>query len=169
MPGITIREPGQIEAEQFAAMLCHDDILRRELGFVTHDRLTAEDFLRGIAEWCQPRNATTYAILADNTAIGTISLSHRSHDGLSAQIGYWIGSEFRNLGFCTRAFATILKQAAIEEILFVSATIAFDNIPSRRIWERQGADVSEVRPGRLQYTLKIVRQYLNPADQINIS
>jgi|GEM_PF-5763380 len=49
MPGITIREPGQVEAEQLAAMLCCDDILRHELGFAAHDRLTAGDFLCDIA------------------------------------------------------------------------------------------------------------------------
>jgi RimJ/RimL family protein N-acetyltransferase len=166
MTGITIREPGQLEAEQLSAVLCNDNVLRHELGFAAHDKPTAEDFLREIAEWCRPRRATTYAILADNTAIGTISLSHRSPDGLSAQVGYWIGSGYRRLGYCTRAFATVLNQAASEGIVFVSATIASDNIPSRRIWEYQGAVASEVSSGRLQYKLKIERQPVGAGDAL---
>lgn len=157
MTEITIREPGQTEAEQLAAMMCNDEVLRVELGFAAGDLLTAEDVLREIVEWCLPRRASTYAVLADKAAIGTIGLSHRSPDGLSAQIGYWIGSRYRCLGYCTKAFAAILDQAASEGIVFVSATIAFDNIPSRRIRERQGAVASEISPGQLQYKFRIER------------
>jgi [ribosomal protein S5]-alanine N-acetyltransferase len=148
MVEITIRELGQREAEELSTMLRNDEVLRRELGFGADDRLSPEDFLKEVVEWCQPRMATMSAILADGTAIGTITLSHRSSDGLSAQVGYWIGSRHRGLGYCTRAFEEALNQAAAEGIGSVLASIASDNIPSRRIWERQGAVAREIAPGK---------------------
>lgn len=168
MTEITIREPGQTEAEQLAAMMCNDEVLRVELGFAAGDLSTAEDVLREIVEWCPPRRATMYAILADDTVIGTITLSHRSPDGLSAQIGYWIGSRYRRFGYCTKACAVVLNQAASEGIAFVSATIAFDNIPSRRIWERLGAVASEISPGQLQYKFRIERPSAGRADALPV-
>jgi RimJ/RimL family protein N-acetyltransferase len=155
MTRIAIREPTQSDAAQLAAMLCVDTVLRRDLGIPAGDRPTAEDFLRKLADWCPPRRATTYAIVADDDAVGTISLSHRSPDGLSARIGYWIGSGRRRLGHCTRAFAAVLAQAASEGIVSVSATIAVGDIPSRRVWERHGAVATAVSAGRLKYELTI--------------
>jgi RimJ/RimL family protein N-acetyltransferase len=158
MTMIGMREPTQSDAEQLATMLCADAVLRRDLGIPADERPTAEDVLQKLADWCPSRRATTYAILADAAAVGTISISHRSPDGLSAQIGYWIGSGHRHLGYCTRAFATVLAQAASEGIVAVSATIAADNTPSRRVWERRGAKGVAVSAGELRYELAIERQ-----------
>jgi len=162
MTELTIREPNKRDAEQLAAMLCEDSILRSDLGILSADRPTGTDFMRKLNEWSQPRRATTFAILVHNTAIGTISLSHRSQDGLVASIGYWVGSNYRRHGYCKRAFAAVCARAESEGIISVSATIAFDNTASRRIWEQQGAIATEVSPGRFKYELKIGRQALEP-------
>ena len=155
MTELTIREPLQKDAEQLAAMLCEDEGLRRDLGMAEGDRPTAEGFLRHLGEWCRQRRATTFAIVVQDAAIGMISLSHRSPDGLSARIGYWVGSDHRRLGYCTRAFAAVLARAASEGIVSVSATIEIDNIASRRLWERQGAVATPASPTRLRYELTL--------------
>jgi RimJ/RimL family protein N-acetyltransferase len=166
MTEITIKEPGYEEAEQLAAVLCNDSVLRCELGFEEQDRPTTEDVLQKLAEWGPPRRATTYAILANDTTVGSISLSHRSPDGLSAQIGYWVGSAHRRLGYCTRAFLAVLDRAVFEGIATVSAKIACDNLPSRRLWKRQGAVASEISPGWLQYELRIGSRSVGAGDTL---
>jgi len=155
MTEITLEEPGSREAAQLAAMLCEDDVLRGDLGMGPDRKPTADSFLEHLAEWCASRRATTYAILADDVAVGTISISHRSPDGRSARVGYWMGSRHRRQGHCTRAFEAVLARAAAEGIRCVSATIAADNLPSRRLWERQGGVPSEVSEGRLRYELPV--------------
>jgi hypothetical protein len=85
---VLIRELTGSEAQQPSPMLCCDEILRGELNFGPDDRLTPEDFFREVSEWCRPRRETMYAILVYNTAVGTVTLSHRSPDGSSAQVGY---------------------------------------------------------------------------------
>jgi len=123
---------------------------------------TAEGLLEHLTEWCASRRATTYAILAEGVAIGTISISHRSPDGRSARVGYWIGSRYRRQGYCTSAFEAMLARAATEGIRRVSATIASDNLPSRRLWERQGGVPAEAADGRLRYELPVASRPAPP-------
>jgi len=164
MTEIIIKEAGEREAEQLAIMLWKDNVLRNDLGVHLADRPTGEDFLRKLKEWCRQRRATAFAILVHDTAIGTISLSHRSMDGVSARVGYWIGSDYRRQGYCTQAFAAVCAAAESEGVMSVSATIASGNIASCRIWERQGAIASEISPQRLRYELKTGRQPAGAGD-----
>ncbi len=114
--------------------------------------------MRKLDEWCLPRQATTFAVVVNSAAVGTISLSHRRAADRTARIGYWIGSRHRGQGICKRAFALALAQAESEGIASVSATIASGNRASRRIWEHHGAVGSEASPGRTRYEIKIGRR-----------
>ncbi len=136
MRAVTIREPELDDAVRLAAMLSEDDVLRGELGMAADDRPDAEAFLRKLADWCPPRRATTFAILMDDRAVGTISLSHHDPEARSARIGYWVGSRHRRYGCATLAFVAILDRAAEEGIETVSATIPIGNKASRRMWMR---------------------------------
>ena len=137
-------------------MLCDDGGLRRDLGVNADGHLTADRFFLKLEEWCRARRATTFAIVADDTAIGTISLSHRSEDGRTARIGYWVGTGYRHQGHCRRAFEAVLRQAAAQGITAVSATVDAGNEASRRIWERHGAASTSVASGRLRFDLATV-------------
>ena len=158
MVGIVIREPGQSEAEQLAEILGEDDALRTDLGIAPDNRPAADGFLDELAAWCAPRRASTFAILADGVAVGTISISHRSPDGRSARIGYWVGTRYRRLGHCRRAFAAVLAQAAAEGIEHVSGTVAAENTASRRLWERHASVATVLADGRIRYELEIERR-----------
>ena len=155
MSNLTIRKPGLDEAEQLAKMLCEDEVLRADLGMSKDHRPTADDFLKKLADWCPPRRATTYAILAGDRAVGTISISYRDPASQSAQIGYWVGSRYRRRGYASRAFAAILAQAASEGIASVSATVATGNTPSRRLWEHYGSTATATDAGKLRYRLDL--------------
>ena len=155
MTDTIIREPQQRYAEQLATLLNTDDGLRDDLEISADSRITGADVLRDLREWCRPRRSTTFAIVAGDTVVGMISLSHRSEDGRTAQIGYWVGTSHRRQGHCTRAFAAVLRQAASEGIRSVSSTIVVGNIGSRRIWERHGAVSTRESADRRRYEIKI--------------
>ena len=150
-----IREPEPHDGEHLAALLSSDNGLRRDLEIATDDQPTGADVLSHLRDWCRQHRATTFAIVAGATAIGTISLSHRSADGRTARIGYWIGTRYRRQGHCTRAFAAVLRQVAAEGITTVSCTVAADNLWSRQIWERHGAVGTTLAPDRIRYELTL--------------
>lgn len=138
MSNVKIRKPLLSDAGQLAEMLSDDTGLRADLSFADNKKVTADEFMGQIKDWCAKNNAVTFAIVAGNKTVGTISLSHRSPDGTSAKIGYWIGTEYRRKGYCSKAFRKVLQFAANEDIKTVSGTVAADNIPSRRLWEHYG-------------------------------
>jgi RimJ/RimL family protein N-acetyltransferase len=148
-------------------MLCNDQSLRRDLGIPAHDHPTAESFLDKIHNYCRDHRATTFAIITDDTAIGTISLSNRNPDDHSAGIGYWIGTGYRCRGHCPRAFAAVLRLALDEGITTVSAEIDSDNLPSRRIWEHHRAESTPVSPGRVKYVLTLNSQLAHILEKSN--
>ena len=158
MVDTTVREPRIEDAEQLAGMLCDDDGLRSDLGLESGDRPTAEQFQDKVRTWCGENRATTFAIVTGDTAVGTISLSHRSEDGNTAGIGYWVGTWYRRQGHCKRAFEAVLRQAALEGISSVRGTVDAKNIASRRIWERQGAASTTASGSRIRYELSIIGQ-----------
>ncbi len=136
-------------------MLCTDDGLRKDLGVKSGDLPDAESFLEKIKKWCQERQATTFAIVAGDISVGTISLSHRNHDEHTAEIGYWVGTNHRRQGYCKHAFEKVLQLAASEGIISVSAITDTDNKASRRIWERLGAANTSTPENRIKYELSI--------------
>lgn len=134
-----IRELGEGEAMQLANVLCRDGGLRRELGVPENDRPTGEGFLWKVEDWCRQHRATTFAIVVDGVAVGTISLSQVSEDRRSARIGYWVATEYRGKGYAGAAFAEVLRLAASRGIQKVAARIEAGNRPSLRMWRRHGA------------------------------
>jgi len=156
MPLISIRGLTDEDCRQLAAMLCEDDILRRDLGIPEDRKSTAEAFARFICEWERERNASTYAIVLDgDTAVGTISLSHVDLVERSGRIGYWVGSDYRKKGHCTEAFGRVVEEAVSRGLERVRASIAEENIPSRRIWERHGGRVVCCEDGKIAYEIEL--------------
>jgi RimJ/RimL family protein N-acetyltransferase len=61
----------------------------------------------------------------------------------TANIGYWIGSEFRNYGYTKSAFSQMLKIAEEMGIIKVSCKILKGNSASLNIWKKYHAEISE--------------------------
>ncbi|MCD4707624.1 MAG: GNAT family N-acetyltransferase [Candidatus Sabulitectum sp.] len=151
---ITIRKPTPQDAIQLSSMLCTDNILREYLGFGDNDKPTADDFLEKLQSWCRSRNAVTYVVLLNSTtAVGTISLSHINKEEKTARTGYWIGSRYRSHGYCSRAFKLVISEAVERGITKLISTIAEDNVPSRRIWDKPGGCIVGRDKDRLTYEL----------------
>jgi hypothetical protein len=123
---ILIREPICEDDNHLSIMLCEEVILRRDLGTAEENRPTREVFVQKTREWCQSRNATTYAIvLRGGPAIGMISLPHVDLEERSARIGYWIGSDYRRRGYGTKALGLVIKNALSKGLESVRYTTGF--------------------------------------------
>lgn len=121
-------------------ILNNDSMLLYALGS-KKNKISEGTFTDYNKKWCKSRNAEIFAIVLDDIAIGTISLSHQDLDKHTAQIGYWIGSKYWRNGYTSEAFFQVLNIARKKGIKCVSATIKKDNLPSKKVWEKYGANI----------------------------
>ncbi len=71
--------------------------------------------------------------------VGAISLLDLSELHARGEVGYWIGVEYWNRGYCTEAFARIIPYAYEElGITKVVARCSSDNLASARVMEKVG-------------------------------
>lgn len=124
---------------QLVDILNYDSLLRSALG--SKSDFKAEDFRRETIEWSKKNNADIFAIILNNSSIGMISLSHQDLNQNTARIGYWICSKYWGEGRTSIAFKQLLQVARNKRIDIVSASIKVDNLASRRIWEKNGANI----------------------------
>ncbi|AKA72193.1 GNAT family N-acetyltransferase [Clostridium scatologenes] len=125
---------------QLVNILNNDSMLLYALGS-KKNKISEGTFTEHNRKWCESRNAEIFAIVLDDIAIGTISLSHQDLDKHIAQIGYWIGSKYWRNGYTSEAFFQVLNIARKKGIKCVSATIKKDNLPSKKVWEKYGANI----------------------------
>lgn len=127
-------------AEELAKILNEDTKLQNALGS-TKIKTTGNEFITSCKEWALSRNADMFIIVLNRHAIGTISLSHKDLDSHKAQIGYWICSNYWGNGYASQAFSEVLSFARRKGIAYVSASIVENNVASRRIWEKNSANL----------------------------
>lgn len=132
-------------AGDLAALLNFDEKLPRDIRHPSGALLeTAQSVLSFTKEWCLGRNAKFYAIVIDDeTAIGSISLSHIDIAAQAARSGYWLGSLYQGRGYGTEALSNLVAIAREFGLKHISATISADNEPSRRMWEKLGAQIQD--------------------------
>ncbi|MBF0326528.1 MAG: GNAT family N-acetyltransferase [Alphaproteobacteria bacterium] len=127
-------------AANLAAILNFDDKLPDGIRHSAAPLETAESVLSFTKAWCLNRNARFYAIVMDGgAAIGSISLSHMDTTAGTARSGYWLGSAYHGRGYGTEALSQLIAIARDCGLKHLSATINSDNEPSRRMWEKLGA------------------------------
>ncbi len=120
-------------------MLNTDNLLQDALGS-EKSKISTKEFIQYNNEWCKSTNSELLAIILNNIPIGTISLSHQNKEEQEAQIGYWIGSKYWRKGYTSIAFYKILDYAKSKKIKLITAEIKEDNLASKRIWEKNGAE-----------------------------
>lgn len=78
-------------------------------------------------------------VLYQNKIAGNISLQEIDWSTRTAEIGYWLGSDFTGQGIMTKAVSALLDYAFIEcDLHKVEIWAAEDNLKSRKIPERLG-------------------------------
>jgi ribosomal-protein-alanine N-acetyltransferase len=125
--------------DQLVWFLNHDDCLADALGSNNSVKISKQNFMETNKKWATERCADLFAIVHEKKAIGMISLSHQEIVNHTARIGYWLGSRYWNKGYASKAFQLILELAKRKGLKHVSSAVREDNIVSRKIWEKYGA------------------------------
>jgi [ribosomal protein S5]-alanine N-acetyltransferase len=129
-------------ANALAELLNHDESLKRALGSKSIDN-NGENFLRRVADWQAKTVSTTFAIKADSSVVGLISLSHQNRNDNSARIGYWLSSKYWNRGICSIAFDKVITNGRHMGFKTFRAKVPRDNVASLRIWKKRNAQIVE--------------------------
>jgi ribosomal-protein-alanine N-acetyltransferase len=125
--------------DQLIWFLNHDECLTETFGSNNSVKISKQNFMETNKKWAAERCADLFAIVLEKKAIGMISLSHQDIVNHTARIGYWLGSRYWNMGYTSKAFQLILDLAKRKRLQYVCSTVKEDNIASRKIWERYGA------------------------------
>lgn len=131
-----------------------DDKLLEKLKSERLSDITLEEFLDYNNKWCIKRNAMLFCIMLNNKAIGSISLSDIDKNKGQAATGYWIGSEYWGKGYGKESFKEIMKIAIGLGIRSLNSKILKDNLASRKIWDKYGAEFVVIDE-KVKYTLRI--------------
>lgn len=130
-------------AIELVDILNNDSRLKNALN-LEGNKISKLEFIDYNDQWCNKNNAEIFAIVLNDIAIGTISLSHQNIKERKAQIGYWISSKYWDNGYTSCAFSQVLNLAREKGIKYISATIEENNLASKRIWIKNGAKVEAI-------------------------
>ncbi|WP_291579872.1 GNAT family N-acetyltransferase [Clostridium sp. UBA6640] len=150
---ISIKNINDDYAIQLVDILNNDHRLKNALNS-EGSKISKLEFIDYNNQWCNKNNAEIFAIVLNDIAIGTISLSHQNIKEQKAQIGYWIGSKYWGNGYTSCAFSQVLNLAGEKGIKYISATIKDDNIASKKIWVKNGAKI-ETKDKKLNVLLTL--------------
>jgi len=139
---------------QLIWFLNNDERLAKYLGTTNSAKVTEQEFLEKNEKWVVEKNTDMFAIVLGGKALGMISLSYQDVINHTARIGYWIGSTYWNKGYGSKAFQLTLDHAKKRKFKCVSSTISKDDIASKTIWDKFGAQ-TEFKNGKYSCAINI--------------
>lgn len=109
----------------------------------TMDFMTDEFFFNNTIEWMNRTNSFSCVVIANDKAVGLLSISKVDYIGKIAAIGYWIGSEYWGQGITTKAVRLAIEKAKQMGLRSVYAKIPKTDDPilketdqySEKIWQ----------------------------------
>lgn len=114
----------------------------------------------------------TYAIIYEGKPVGCIGLlfppnCNQDWGKDSAEIGYWVGEEYQNKGFATKASKLLVKRAFKDlNVKTIYGTYEPNNVKSKRVLEKVGLkyykDMENVDNDNNKY--KVIAMKLNKED-----
>jgi len=118
---------------------------------------TAADFLTKVESWEKRKNGETYAIVVNTRPVGIISVHPSPDDSSCGKVGYWVGSEYRDKGYCTDTLQQLAVVAEQHHIHTVSGTTVDANASSCRVWQKLHAQCERTSEGKQNFTLPVKR------------
>ena len=114
----------------------------------------------------------TYAIIYEGKPVGCVGLlfppnCNQDWGKDSAEIGYWVGEEYQNKGFATKASKLLVKRAFKDlNVKTIYGTYKPNNVKSKRVLEKVGLkyykDMENVDDDNNKY--KVIAMKLNKED-----
>jgi len=157
-PGMCVITLHEIQPEDYSeiAMLIAADLqLQKEFGFPKDLIPTSAQLESDYKGWNKSHSAKMFCVRLSEAFIGLMTISRIDLNERSARLGYWLGSDYRHLGYGANAFDQALKICSQMGIRQISASIAADNLPSKKLWKNKGGKITSQNEGNYEYEMRL--------------
>ncbi len=151
IPRLSLRSYRKTDAPRLARIAGVDSVARYTFGIpLPYTPASAASWIAGLTPRENDDLQRVYAIALNDHVVGSIGLS-LEWEHLRAEIGYWIGEEYRGRGFASAALARTTELGFAMGLRRIYALVLLENLGSIRVLENAGYK----REGKLrQHILK---------------
>jgi ribosomal-protein-alanine N-acetyltransferase len=144
-PRLILRPFREEDLDLLAPLMANPDFMRFSLGVYSQERTSA--FLDKVINWQRRGLPSQFAVIhgAENRLIGYCGFLHQQVDATDEiEIAYRLDPDYRSRGLATEA-ATAVRDHAFRNLKLtrVISLIHPDNLPSRRVAEKNGMTVDK--------------------------
>ena len=138
-PRLTLRSFHARDAARLARLAGVDSVVRFTLGIpLPYSIIAAREWIAGLAQRHASGMELIYALCLDNALIGSVGLTLEL-ENKRAEIGYWLGEDFRGNGFARAAVDSVCQYAFAELAIRRVYALCFpENLSSHRLLECAG-------------------------------
>ena len=133
------------DVDVLAELMANADFMRFSLGVFSRDQTIS--FLEKLIDWDRRGRPSQFAVLHrdDHRLIGYCGFFHQHVDGTNEiEIGYRLHPDYWNKGLATEAARAVRDHAFADlKLARVISLIHPDNLPSRRVAEKNGMNVEK--------------------------
>jgi len=133
------------DVDFLAPLMANTDFMRFSLGVFTREQTVA--FLDKLIDWERRGLPSQFAVIlhSDNRLIGYCGFFHQQVDGRDEiEIGYRLDSGYWNRGLASEAAKAVRNHAFRDlHLLRVISLVHPDNLPSRRVAEKNGMKIEK--------------------------
>ena len=144
-PRLILRSFRQKDVDAMAQLFANPDFMRFSLGAFTERKKTV-DFIEKVMGWDRANMPSQFAVVprGDGAVIGYCGFHHHPEVPGEVEIGYRLHPDYWNRGLISEAARTVRDHAFADlELPRVISLIHPENIPSRRIAEKNGMKVEK--------------------------
>ena len=141
---LILRSFREEDVDAMAALFTNPDFMRFSLGVFTERKQTVA-FIEKVRNWDRAQIPSQFAVIPrdENAIVGYCGFFYHPDDGIEdIEIGYRLNPEYWNRGLITEAARTVRDHGFRDwKLSRVISLIHPDNVPSRRVAEKNGMKV----------------------------
>jgi [ribosomal protein S5]-alanine N-acetyltransferase len=144
-PRLILRSFREEDVDAMAQLFANPDFMRFSLGVFTERKQTVA-FIEKVIGWDRAGIPSQFAVVpkAEDAVIGYCGFYHHSELPGEVEIGYRLNPDYWNCGVITEAARAVREHAFADlKLARVISLIHLENIPSRRVAEKNGMKVEK--------------------------
>ena len=144
-PRLTLRSFATEDVDAMAQLFANPDFMRFSLGVFTERKQTV-GFIEKVMGWDSSGIPSQFAVVqrGDDALIGYCGFFHHTEVPGEVEIGYRLHPDYWNRGLITEAARAVRDHAFADlKLLRVISLVHPENIPSRRVAEKNGMKVEK--------------------------
>jgi RimJ/RimL family protein N-acetyltransferase len=144
-PRLILRSFREEDVDAMAQLFANPDFMRFSLGVFT-DRKKTVDFIEKVMGWDRESMPSQFAVIlrGEDSVIGYCGFHHHPEVPGEVEIGYRLHPDYWNRGLITEAARAVRDHAFADlKLPRLISLVHPDNIPSRRVAEKNGMEVEK--------------------------